>query len=762
MEGKAGKSAIQKSITVLIMGMMLFCHVNLYAQTDFYCLTEVQQIRINFYEPRWKAVLDSLFTAANTEIRLPADVSINGKVYHQCGIRYKGFSSWNANETKNPFNIDLDFVYKNQNHQGYTSLKLSNVIYDPSFLREVLAYDIARQYMPASQANFAELYVNDTLIGLYTSVEAVNDEFISKFYGNDNNTFFKGSPFQLSFPFGQNANLNYYTDSDSSGYTSFYKMESEYGWSRLYDLIYTLCNDTANLSEILNIDQALWMHAFNYTVLNLDSYIAYAQNYYMYEDDYGRFNPIVWDLNMSFGSFRLSDGSVNYQGVTIPKLKILNPLQHVSFSISPRPLMKMLFSNSRYKKMYLAHIRTIVNQNIANNRYLEQAEALHEIIEPYVLRDTNKFYPDTAFRDNLYISTGSGSGQFPGLQDLMQARANYLSTYTGVSGAPEVITSQCLPVYPVIGDTLNFRITVTGANHVFLYYRSRTGAPFVAAEMSDDGLHNDDEAGDNVFGFQLVADEKSFQYYFWTENNIAGAFLPEEAAFKYFDVYLQPGRSDIVMNEICYPAIETDNKILSDSTSFIEIYNNTAHAFKLTGMSLRQNNNCFFFGDTVLQPASFLVVEADALSSVSDTNTGFYINESPLLFCIASGLVIDSLMVVCPHSIKSQGRYPNGNGSFCLTQPTVGATNRMPENYQGLLSVFPNPASDFTCVEIDAFAGTRQLIFTDATGRVVFSTTLAAGGLTSLRIDVSCWKKGIYFVFLHNDEERLFKKLILL
>ena len=119
-------------------------------------------------------------------------------------------------------------------------------------------------------------------------------------------------------------------------------------------------------------------------------------------------------------------------------------------------------------------------------------------------------------------------------------------------------------------------------------------------------------------------------------------------------------------------------------------------------------------------------------------------------------------MVVCPHSIKSQGRYPNGSGSFCLTQPTVGVTNRLIENNQGTLSIFPNPAGDFTVVEIEASVSTQQLLITDASGKTVFSTASAAGGLTSLRIDVSCWKKGIYFVFLHNDEERLFKKLILL
>jgi hypothetical protein len=34
---------------------------------------------------------------------------------------------------------------------GYGTLKLANVYNDPSFVREVLSYEIARKYMPASQ-----------------------------------------------------------------------------------------------------------------------------------------------------------------------------------------------------------------------------------------------------------------------------------------------------------------------------------------------------------------------------------------------------------------------------------------------------------------------------------------------------------------------------------------------------------------------------------------------------------------------------------
>ena len=48
--------------------------------------------------------------------------------------------------------------------------------------------------MPSSEANFVNLYINDTLWGLYTNVEAVNKEFVSKYYYARDNAFFKCNP----------------------------------------------------------------------------------------------------------------------------------------------------------------------------------------------------------------------------------------------------------------------------------------------------------------------------------------------------------------------------------------------------------------------------------------------------------------------------------------------------------------------------------------------------------------------------------------
>jgi len=107
---------------------------------------------------------------------LLANINIDGTSYDSVGIRYKGYSSVSIDRKKNPFNIKLDWLI-NQDHNGIDKIKLSNVIQDPSFIREALSYEIARKYMPASGANYAKVYINDVYWGLYTSVQDVDKGF---------------------------------------------------------------------------------------------------------------------------------------------------------------------------------------------------------------------------------------------------------------------------------------------------------------------------------------------------------------------------------------------------------------------------------------------------------------------------------------------------------------------------------------------------------------------------------------------------------
>ena len=114
-------------------------------------------------------------------------------------------------------------------------------------------------------------------------------------------------------------------------------MKSKDGWDDLIELTDILNNKPKEIEKVLNVDRALWMLAFNNVLVNLSSYSGqHSQNYYMYKDSKGHFNPVVWDLNLSFGSFKntgngsdlkLKDGEKAYflfRHISLDSFKILS------------------------------------------------------------------------------------------------------------------------------------------------------------------------------------------------------------------------------------------------------------------------------------------------------------------------------------------------------------------------------------------------------------------------------------------------------
>ena len=192
---------------VFYISTVLFS-VSLFSQSEFYETDNIREIHINFYDENWDHLLDSLYVEGEGG-RILANIEIDGSTYYSVGVRYKGYSSVSVNYTKNPFNIKLDYVIEDQNHEGIDKIKLSNVIQDPSFLREALSYEVCRKYMPSSNANFANLYINGVLWGLYSNVEAVNKEFLIDRFGSKYSSFFKCNPEDLNIQIGgENSNLS--------------------------------------------------------------------------------------------------------------------------------------------------------------------------------------------------------------------------------------------------------------------------------------------------------------------------------------------------------------------------------------------------------------------------------------------------------------------------------------------------------------------------------------------------------------------------
>lgn len=675
----------------------------LYAQAGLYDLGSVREVRLYFDEPNWNDLLDTLYLAGDE--RLQGDLIIDGTSIPDVGVRYKGYSSYSSSREKNPFNIKLDHVHAGQNYQGYEKLKLSNVIQDPSFLREVLSYEIARQYMPASQANYANVYVNDVLVGLYTNIEDVSKEFVDTHFGSRGNPFVKGNPASVDLN-GENANLSNTPGTDIADYFDLYSLESDEGWDELYTLIDVLNNDPENVHEVLNVDRTLWMHAFNYALINFDSYVGYAQNYYMYMDDNARWNPILWDMNMSFASFRLTDASTYWNGFSIAQAITIDPLEHLnSVSVQPRPLMRNLFENPTYQRMYLAHMRTIVDENFADHSYYNRAEDLRDIIAPYVQADTNKFYSYQAFLDNL-DETFVDLIDYPGIAELIDQRTVYLYDYPGFTNQPIVSDVAHFPIEITVDEEVAITATIVGADSAFLAFKTSANGLFEHVELKDDGLNSDGAAGDGVFGARITASSSVIHYYIYAENGTAGVFEPVRAAYEFHTIETQMNPGDLVINEFMALNSGTVVDENGDPDDWIELYNRSMDPRSTAGLYLSDDAadpTKWALPSRILQPAEYMIIWADGQPGQGEDHANFRLEATgeSVILGYADSTVIDQVNFGNQYEISSTGRYPNGTGVFRELYPTFKAWNS-PEGIDDLdrfLRLFPNPTNgDITLI----------------------------------------------------------------
>jgi len=503
---------------------------------DLYEINKIREIKVRFVENNWDVLLDSFKQDGNDE-RLLGSVTIDGVLYDSVGVRYKGNSSYfntrKHNLSKLPFNIKADYTRDEQRFKGgYKSLKLSNVFRDPSFLREVMAYEIAGKYMNAPRANFVKLYVNETYLGLYNNTESIDKKFLVDNFGDKSGVLFKCDPnwnakVKKGCSPGEKASLMFQGD-DPECYYSNYELKSKEGWEDLIQLTKTLNDHPENVHEILNVDQTLWMHAYNNVLVNLDSYSGkLCHNYYMYRDTFGLFQPMVWDMNMAFGGFR-HDGTG--PSLTNEKLQELSPFIH--YKSPNRPLISQLLKNPLNRKVYIAHIRTILKENFEAGAFERRGAELQRLIDFNVQQDKNKLYTHEAFKQNLKESTKAGKSNIIGLAELMNKRAEYLKAHPLLRKTPPSLSGVR---HTKSTDQVTIVATASNADAVFLMYRSKPHAPFKRIRMADNGQDGDQTSGDGVFS-KSVELSNGAQYYVIGENEKSAAVLPERAAFEFYKV----------------------------------------------------------------------------------------------------------------------------------------------------------------------------------------------------------------------------------
>jgi len=392
----------------------------------------VHEIKIELPENEWE---DLKLRALYKEC-YDAKITVDGETFYHVGLRTKGnvtlLQSIVREWDRYSLIVDFGAFDTSQRYYGLDKLSLNNNICDSSFMRDYLCYDMMRSMgIPAPLCSFTALYLNDEYLGLYTSVEYMDESFCVRNFGYDYGNLYKPEhmniagmltgeekdcTLNLSALSGENGvdaadflgvsdvtvslkyqgqALSYYTDIWDNAVFKVGKSDKK----RLINSLKQI--EDGSLETALDTDILLRYFAVNAFVLNDDTYTSYAgHNYGLYEKD-GKLSMLPWDYDHSLGCMGAASGSATW--TELLNLPIDEPV--INVAIENRPVLHALLSNETYKQIYYGYLDELLTSYIENGYVEKKVAETIELLLPYVDKEpadgVSRDRFDAAVKSNL-------------------------------------------------------------------------------------------------------------------------------------------------------------------------------------------------------------------------------------------------------------------------------------------------------------------------------------------------------------------------
>lgn len=405
-----------------------------HAGVDLYDTSVIRTIFIEFDVETWEADMAAF---RNTDVRMPATVTVDGQIYELVGVHFRGNSSFSMASPgqKRPLGLKFDFVIEGQGLEGYRTHNLLNSSGDSLLMRAALYSEIAQNYIPIPKVGFVRVVINGENWGIYQNQQQYNRDFLADFFPGQEN----GVRWQVpGNPNGQGGLV--YLGENIDAYRATYEIDNrdtEASWNALIHLTRVLSQTpldqlVAALEPILDIEKVLRFLALDVALVNGDGYWTRRSDYYLYLAPDGRFRLIPHDFNEGLstaggfgvggmGGGMLGAGPGGGGGVQ------LDPL--VNTNNANDALRSRLLAVPELRKRYLEIMLDIAETWLDWETIGPIATAMYDLIAEDVLIDTRKLTTNAAFQSGL-----EGDGNT--LQAFFdQRRAYLLSVLPGLIAA---------------------------------------------------------------------------------------------------------------------------------------------------------------------------------------------------------------------------------------------------------------------------------------------------------------------------------------
>jgi spore coat protein CotH len=356
----------------------------------------LHEIRIVMRPEEWEALRENF----RENQYYPANLSIDGELVEQVGIRSRGDGSRDPN--KPGLKIDFNKYVKTQEFHGYKTVVLDNIVQDASMIRERLAYAVYEAMgIAAPQIAHARLTVNDQYWGVYAIVESVSKPFLKTRLGEES-----GNLFDYEYTF--NWDFAYRGDDPEEYFPLPFDPETnedKFDPKGLIEFVQK-ANDlpdsgfTTEIGKYIDVDKFLTYIATENALAERDGFVGEQgmNNFFLYQ--YGsstKFVLIPWDKDTAF----------------------TNASWPVLFNLGSNVLTRRLANDPAKLKVYTdALVRA--TSSYVNLTYLgPRLEQAYAQIREAAIADTKKPYDATTFENAI-----------GGLRGLIGARASDVAAQT--------------------------------------------------------------------------------------------------------------------------------------------------------------------------------------------------------------------------------------------------------------------------------------------------------------------------------------------
>ena len=310
-----------------------------------------------------------------------ADLTADGSALKDVGVRYKGNYTFmaTAQSLKKSMKIDLNRFVDGQKFDGLTMLNLHCGVSDPTMTREALSCVFFRDAgVPVARTIFAELLLtvsgkyDKEFVGVYTLTEQVNKAFLTRHFGDSSGLLLKPEGLQGG-PTHMGTKWKIYEQRFRPENSATEKQKQ-----RLIDFTNLISNASAtdfetHIGQFLDMEAFLKFIAANALLSNLDSYLGFGHNYYLYLNPRSnKFVFIPWDLDLSLAT---------WPAVGTPEQLVQLSIRHPHSG--ENKLIDRVLAIEEVNQRYLAIIKEMHADNFSSGRQLGMLEGLQKVlVEP--------------------------------------------------------------------------------------------------------------------------------------------------------------------------------------------------------------------------------------------------------------------------------------------------------------------------------------------------------------------------------------------